>query len=819
MHSPLSQWTTGIHYACACAVVVVATLATLLTITQHKPTARSSRRRVALSLSSQILIAATYLVEASIVISLHQDAFGYHQAQLAHVFLAALAWSVIAGQKDLAALTLYATGGTTVILEIPLIVLSSLNAGWSLLDITSFSVQLVRIILLLVVTVYGICQRSNDPSSEEDAQPLLHDQEHASVDYGGTTDSARAKDRSLSGKLDDEESDEDDDDDEDDDEDVALIKQRRAEMLKQHGWFGYLKDFKIFTPYIVPRHDRKVQLCYLACVACLIAGRALNVMLPAQLGKVADNLSNREPPYRELAIWLLLSFARYQPGLDLIQALVKIPIENFSYAGLTNAAFNHVMSLSMDFHSERDSAEVIRAIEQGHAITNLLSTLVLEILPTLLDLAVALVYLSHKFNQIVAIALLASTVAFIGAEAVATSWNIGNRRAMAKASRQEAKTILQAVQGWQTVTFFNMFRFERQRFGEAVQTKLSASRRWGNWDALVEAVVEGLFPATFFVLACLVMREISLGRATPGDFVFLMQYWDHLTWPISMLTHNCRYLMSDLVDAERLLHLMQIKPSITSAEKAVSINAEGRIGFENVRFSYEAKQNILHDLSFQVSTGQTLALVGETGAGKSSIMKLLLRLYDVSEGRITLDGHDIRDITLDSLRSAIGVVPQAPLLFNGSILENLRYARLDATESEIQDACRAASIHDKITSFAKGYDTTVGENGVKLSGGEVQRLAIARVFLKNPPILILDEATSAVDSLTEAAVQTALDRLRNGRTTLVIAHRLSTIVKADQILVIHDGRIAEQGSHGELLKLSGRYHRMWLTQTGAGGTS
>jgi ABC-type multidrug transport system fused ATPase/permease subunit len=329
-------------------------------------------------------------------------------------------------------------------------------------------------------------------------------------------------------------------------------------------------------------------------------------------------------------------------------------------------------------------------------------------------------------------------------------------------------------------------------------------------------VVESLFPATFFVLACLVIHEISTGRATPGDFVFLMQYWENLTWPISMLSHNCRFLMSDLVDAERLLHLLQIQPSIKDHENAVNISVEGRIEFDNVNFAYESKQTTIHNLSLAVSPGQTMALVGETGAGKSSIMKLLLRLYDINEGRIMIDGHDIRDITLDSLRTAIGVVPQAPLLFNGTILENLRYARLDATDADIEEACRAAAIHDKILSFADGYSTKVGEQGVKLSGGEIQRLAIARVFLKDPPILILDEATSAVDSLTEAAVQIALDRLRKGRTTLVIAHRLSTIVKADQILVIHDGSILEQGTHEELLLKGGRYHKMWTSQTSAG---
>jgi ABC-type multidrug transport system fused ATPase/permease subunit len=644
-------------------------------------------------------------------------------------------------------------------------------------------------------------------SQTDDTQPLLQDQEDTSRNYGGTSNT---NNKCPDGDI----------DSDSEDEDNLKVKQRRAELLKARGgWLAYLRDFKIFLPYIVPKHDRKVQLCYLACIVCMAAGRILNIMLPLQIGKVADQLLDKDPPYRALALWLLLSLARYDPGLNLIQALAKIPIENFSYRGLTNAAFSHIMSLSMDFYVERDAAEVIAAVEQGQAITNLLSTLMLEILPTCLDLIVALVYLSHKFDPSVSIALSAAVIVIVSAEAIGLSWNLDRRRKMSKTSRQQATAILQAVQGWQTVWFFNMFSYERHRFGQAVQDQLAAKKSWSMWNAIGESILGSLIPATFFVLACLVIHEISLGRATPGDFVFLIQYWDYLTWPVSMLSHNCKFLMSDFVDAERLLHLMQIQPSIKTRETAVSINLhnlQGRIAFDNVEFSYDPKRTTLRDLSFEVSTGQTIALVGETGAGKSSIMKLLLRLYDVTSGRISIDGHDIRDITLDSLRTAIGVVPQAPLLFNGTVLENLRYAKLDATDAEVQEACQAAAIHDKILAFADGYNTKVGEQGVKLSGGEVQRLAIARVFLKNPPVLILDEATSAVDSITEATVQAALDRLRNGRTTLVIAHRLSTIVKADQILVIHDGMIAEQGRHEELLQQNGRYSRMWQVQSGAG---
>lgn len=814
MHTNLQPFLAGLHYACAGGIPAAACLATLITVNaSHTPDQRSSHHKT-LSSPVRVLVISTYVFETIIVALGNGDAFGAENAHLVHLLLSALTWATLYGLNITTPTSLIATGGVALCLELPLTIFSGISNVWTSSDIVAFVAQIIREISVAVVLLLASRQASFRSSNPGETRPLFDDQEHVNGSYGGVTDAVNAKGTSI---LNGAGSDSDDADEDDDDEEVALIKQRRAELLKERGgWLGYLRDFKIFAPYVVPRNDYKVQLCYLACVLCLIAGRALNVLIPAQLGKVADNLSGGEPPYRALAIWLLLSLAAHQPGLQLVETLVKIPIENFSYRGLTNAAFGHVMDLSMDFHSERDSAEVIRAIEQGHAITSLLSTLVLDIIPTSLDLVIALIYLSHKFNQFVAIALLAATIIFTAAEVLATSWNLNNRRSMAKASRQEAKVILQAVQGWQTVSFFNMFRHERHRFGQAVQDQLAAKQKWSIGDAMVQAVVESLFPATFFVLACLVIHEIYTGRATPGDFVFLMQYWENLTWPISMLSHNCRFLMSDLVDAERLLHLLQIQPSIKNHDNAININVEGRVEFENVSFAYESKQTTIHDLTLSVSPGQTMALVGETGAGKSSIMKLLLRLYDINEGRIMIDGYDIRNITLDSLRTAIGVVPQAPLLFNGTILENLRYARLDATDSEIEEACRAAAIHDKIGTFADGYNTKVGEQGVKLSGGEIQRLAIARVFLKDPPILILDEATSAVDSLTEAAVQSALDRLRKGRTTLVIAHRLSTIVKADRILVIHDGSILEQGKHDELLQMGGRYHRMWTSQTSAG---
>ena len=271
--------------------------------------------------------------------------------------------------------------------------------------------------------------------------------------------------------------------------------------------------------------------------------------------------------------------------------------------------------------------------------------------------------------------------------------------------------------------------------------------------------------------------------------------------------------MQDLIDAERLLVLFQIKPTIADKDDAVPLKVvRGEVRFKDVHFAYDPRKPTLQKIDIDVKTGETLAFVGETGGGKSTMMKLLYRFYDVSSGAIEIDGQDIRDVTLSSLRGALGVVPQDPTLFNTTVMENLRYARMDATDEEINDACRAAAVHDKIMSFPDKYQSTVGEQGVKLSGGELQRVAIARVLLKNPPIVLLDEATSAVDTDTEASIQAAFKKLSVGRTTFVIAHRLSTIISADQILVVQDGQIIERGTHQQLIQRKGKYAGLWSRQ-------
>lgn len=605
-------------------------------------------------------------------------------------------------------------------------------------------------------------------------------------------------------KADDTDSDSDSDEDQD-------VRDARAERLRETGgWLGYLKDFTVFLPYVIPRRDLKVQLCLLICIFILALERAMHIAIPYTLGLIADKVATGSMPMRELFIYLALDVLNSESGLILAQDLSKIPIKRFSYRKLTNAAFNHVMAQSVDFHSTQDSAEMMKAVEQGEALGNVLESVVIDIAPTLIDIIVACGIFYHKFSPTVAMVMFGASVVYIIAEATSTKLTTGDRRNVTKTERIETRKMHQAIQGWQTVAYFNQFQREARTLSNAVADHMNAKTRFEARQALLQALVEFIVPLTFFALAYIILHRIANGTASPGDFVFFLTYWDSIIYPLKFLVNHVRWLVGDFVDAERLLFLLKTKPSITDTPDAYPLAVrDGEVKFSDVSFKYEEGRYALRDVTFTASPGQTVALVGETGAGKSSILKLLLRLHDITAGSISISDQDIRDVTLSSIRDAISVVPQTPMFFNTSIMENVRYARSTATDEDVHEACRAAAIHDTIMRYPKGYDTQVGERGVKLSGGEAQRLAIARALLKDAPIVLLDEATSAVDTVTEGKIKGALEKLRQGRIVIVIAHRLSTIVDANQILVLHEGSVAERGTHAELCGQEGRYWKLW----------
>jgi ABC-type transport system involved in Fe-S cluster assembly fused permease/ATPase subunit len=468
----------------------------------------------------------------------------------------------------------------------------------------------------------------------------------------------------------------------------------------------------------------------------------------------------------------------------------------------------------MDFHTNKDSGEVLKSVDQAHALNDLMEMVLFDIGPVFIDLIVAMWYVTHLFDIYLAFIVLVVGVVYIWLGITMTAWAQPLRRVYVEKARNESKTVYELVPNWQTVSYFNRAPYERDRYSKAVQTKINA--RWAfifRWYAghASQALV---MDVGFCACSLLAVWEISSGRKPIGNFVTFITYWGTMVRPLYTMANSYRHISSTLIDAERLLQLLTTKPSVVEPDvpKQLVVKA-GKVEFENVEFSYDTRKNVLKGINFVAEPGKTVAFVGETGGGKSTLLKLLFRFYDVTNGSIKIDDQDLRSVSITSLRDAFGIVPQDPALFNQTILENIRYAKLDATDEEIQEACKAAAVHDKIMTFPDQYKSKVGERGVKLSGGELQRVAIARVLIKNPRIVMLDEATSAVDSSTEAQIQAAFQRLSKGRTTFVVAHRLSTIMEADLILVIDQGEIVERGTHDELLQKGGKYLELWTKQT------
>jgi ABC-type multidrug transport system fused ATPase/permease subunit len=501
---------------------------------------------------------------------------------------------------------------------------------------------------------------------------------------------------------------------------------------------------------------------------------------------------------------------------DLLKDRAKTRVSQFARTELKAAAFAHVMALSMDYHTSKSSGKLTKAIEQGTELSSLVDN-ALTAGPMLVDLAVAAAYMTGRFDFYLGFVVLGAALAALYSTLKGSAITFPLERASSERSRLESEVLYDSVSNWPTVAYHNRSRFEQDRYGAAVRAEVMAERTYFDWCD-IDFAAQGLaMDAGLLVAAGLVARRLAAGEATLSAFVFLVSYWASLRQPMHELAWTFRETSAHLINAEWLFQLLQTAPSVRDRPGAAELRVpDGRVEFRDVSFAYDPKRPILRGLSFVAEPGQSVALVGETGGGKSTVLKLLYRFYDVApdgRGAITIDGQDLRDVTLDSLREHLGTVPQEPSVFDQTILQNVAYARPGATRHDVVEACRQARIHDQIMRFPDAYETRLGERGVRLSGGELQRLAIARVILRRPRVVILDEATSAVDSDTEASVQMALAALAAGRTVFTVAHRLSTIVAANLILVIDQGRVVERGTHQELLLRQGKYYRLWMRQT------
>ncbi|KAL6753380.1 mitochondrial half-size ABC transporter [Haematococcus lacustris] len=607
----------------------------------------------------------------------------------------------------------------------------------------------------------------------------------------------------------------------------------------QHSWLALFWDA---CTYVWPE-DPWLQLRAITAFALLLSMRVLNLAVPILYKKLVDALAGlqqaNEPGAAEqqgsatqawllwgwLSAWvpLYLVAILFQGGagggmvgvINNLRQLMWIPVSQDAYRRISLRIFKHVMDLDLGFHLSRKTGEVTKQVDRGtNAMQNILATILFSILPTCIDVLTASTYLAQALEPTIALTVFVTVGSYIPVTILITEWRTTLRREMNRTDQAQAARVTDALLNWETVKYFTNEQHEHAAYAAAIADYQSAEFKSQASINLLNSVQSGIMwiGITLGLLVC--SKGVRDGELTVGDVVLFLSLMAQLYGPLNWFGAYYRTISQYVIDLENLFQLLEKQGAVRDAEGAPTLAIKsGEVQFNDVTFQYENNHPVLRNVSFTAPGGSTLAFVGATGSGKSTITRLVFRFYDVTSGAIRVDGQDIRHVTQGSLRKAVGMVPQDCVLFNDTILHNIRYGNLSASDEQVQEAAQAACIHEAITTrFPKGYDTMVGERGLRLSGGEKQRVAFARALLKNPAILVLDEATSALDTLTERRIQAALAAMRSSRTTLIVAHRLSTIVDADTIVVLRLGQVEEIGSHSELLARQGLYHEMWTKQ-------
>jgi ATP-binding cassette subfamily B protein len=590
-------------------------------------------------------------------------------------------------------------------------------------------------------------------------------------------------------------------------------------MPKGVGETGAIRSL---LPYLWPVGEWNLRARVVVALACLAVAKLANVYVPILYKQAVDALGGAggvggAALAVALPVGIILAY-----GLARVLALGFGELRDAVFAKVAQRAirsvalnvFRHLHALSLRFHLERQTGGLSRSIERGtRAIQTLLSFMLFNILPTLLEILLVCAILWALFDVWFALVTFVTVVAYIAYTLAITEWRMKFRREMNEQDNRANTKAIDSLLNFETVKYFGNEEHEARRYDSALKSYETAAVKSQVSLSLLNVGQAAIIAAGLTAVMWMAARGIVSGTMTVGDFVLVNTYLLQLYQPLNFFGFVYREIKQALADMEKMFELLGVDREVADSPGAQDLATRGgTVTFDDVSFGYDPRRPILKGVSFTVPAGRTVAIVGPSGAGKSTISRLLFRFYDASGGRVTIDGQDIREVTQRSLRAAIGIVPQDTVLFNDTVYYNVAYGRPDASPAEVERAARLAHIHDFVMSLPDGYQTAVGERGLKLSGGEKQRVAIARAILKSPAILLFDEATSALDTHTEREIQANLREVSRGRTTLVIAHRLSTVIDADEILVLEQGRVAERGGHAELLALGGRYAAMWQQQ-------
>ncbi|MEQ8332862.1 ABC transporter ATP-binding protein/permease [Nisaea sp.] len=577
-----------------------------------------------------------------------------------------------------------------------------------------------------------------------------------------------------------------------------------------------LDTIRSLLPYLWPKGQFEMRARVVVAIACLVLAKAASVYVPILYKEAVDLISGDTFDYTAL-LWIVVAYGMTRLGQQAFAQLREFFFARVAQRAIRAVAiktFRHLHRLSLRFHLDRQTGGLTRVIERGtKAIEFLLNFMLFNILPTLFEIFLVCGVLWWMFDFRYAIATFGTIFCYITFTMLVTEWRLKIRRRMNTMDNRANTRAVDSLLNYETVKYFSNETHEEERYDRSMRSYEDAAVKSRTSLSLVNVGQGGIIAIGLMVVMALAGGDIAAGKATVGDFVMVNTYLIQLYMPLNFLGFVYREIKQSLTDMQQMFLLLDEEAEIEDAEDATDLVVDnGAVRFENVKFGYSAERGILKGISFDVPAGKTVALVGPSGAGKSTISRLLFRFYDIDEGAILIDGQDIRSVTQASLRRAIGIVPQDTVLFNDTIYYNIAYGRPGASKAEIEEAARLARIHDFIISLPDGYESTVGERGLKLSGGEKQRVAIARTLLKQPKIFLFDEATSALDSQTEKAIQTSLYEVSQDYTTLVIAHRLSTVVDAHEIIVLREGEIAERGNHEALLVQDGIYAAMWRQQ-------